>query len=328
MNARTTWTRRAARLWPVTAVALVAAIGFAGCKSSPTAPKLRGNLTVTPTTLDFGYVAQTIRTLSFTIKAPASNNADASGSVSGNSGPFYITSGAGDYKLSPGDSLVVTVRFSATGAASRESCTIETGPNAPNVTCKGVIQEWAYMLIEPVSSSKFHWQTNYSAFGTPSVSLHNTTYEEPSWSACKGWRVQGSPLEENGVTIGNLHVPGSAKTLSIHSNRDAEDACDQNEVLVQLDGNREHYFTAPLYCSGASMDVSWPFGTGTHSVVIGMNQSGNALCWADVVFDKFYMIFEGVPVSPSASSAMAVSGAGDVFGGTGDVTISNAPLEN
>jgi len=314
----------------VAAVAAALWVGLAGCgdEDGPAAPRVQTTVTVSATDIDFGATC-TSAERSFKLKAPETNTAEASGSVGlDGCSAFSITAGGGDYTLAPGDSLLVAVKFHGANSGP-QSCTVQTGA-ANDVRVRGEGRVYAYLEIEPVNNTTFRWKSNYF-MDAPTVTLNSTTVEDPSWSQCgKGFRVKGSPVEENGVTIGNLRVPGSTSRIVIIAPRDAESGCNQDECLVQLDGNREYYFTAPLVCSGGSMNVNWPFSsTGTRSIKIGLDQSDNVLCFDDVVYSYFIIRFEGVCV-PAANAPMAVAGGeldAPVYGGEGTLAFADTVEE-
>lgn len=308
------------KLWGLVFTA-AAILVHAGCRDdSPSAPRVQNVLTVSPQVINFGNVCQTTIAREFYIKAPATNTKPVKGTVSEDCGNFFIAAGSGDYTLEPGDSLLVDLRFVGYGGGY-QTCEIETGPAAPNVTASANGQVYAFMKVEPVSGSTFRWSSNYFT-SAPKVTLDNTTIERPSWAQCRGFRIQGSPFEENGVTIGNMRVPGSCSSISIGGSRDAESGCNQRELLVQLDGNREYYFTAPLVCSGGGESVPWPWNTtATHAVMIGLDQSNDIFCYADVVCNYFNIRFRGVCVNDTSSPSAAVAfgeDEGAVYGGEGE----------
>jgi plastocyanin len=93
------------------------------------------NMSVNPTTIDFGGVnVGQFSDQTVTISNDATSNATLSGNVGALSAPFSVQSGGGPFSLTPGQSVVVTVRFSPTaeGAAATSLSIIHNATNRTN----------------------------------------------------------------------------------------------------------------------------------------------------------------------------------------------------
>jgi len=110
------------------------------------------NCAVIPTTIDFGIVAAgSWRDETFTVINLGSNVL--SGNISEACDRFSVVSGSGPYDLPPGDSLIVTVRFSPT-ISGEDSCVVETGnPLCDDVFLRGLGDETIPVVLRGFEAS-------------------------------------------------------------------------------------------------------------------------------------------------------------------------------
>jgi plastocyanin len=95
------------------------------------------NISVTPTSVDFGNVnVGSNSDQMITITNLMTSNATLSGNVGAPAAPFSVQSGGGPFSLTPGQSVIVTVRFSPTaeGAAASNLSIIHNATNQTNPT--------------------------------------------------------------------------------------------------------------------------------------------------------------------------------------------------
>jgi len=115
-------------------VALATAI--AGCSDLGTPPRRFASPELSATSLDFGTVALSDSALR-TITLRNTGTADLTGTAAVTCSEYQLQTGGGAFSIPPGGSLTLALRF-APGGVGTFPCTLDLGPNAPDVSIVGV----------------------------------------------------------------------------------------------------------------------------------------------------------------------------------------------
>ncbi len=173
---------------------------FSSCKKEPSGPSETILASISPTSIDFGYIPiNQSKDIGITIKNQSNSTGKLTGTLSVSGAGFSLPS-ASQFNLAPGESLIVYVRFTPT-SESAYTGTLTINHNATNLSSPSTVQlkgNGDATILQIISLIQSGWQSfsnrNYSDAFTKfdqAVSLARTNSRYDSLQAeaeCgRGW---------------------------------------------------------------------------------------------------------------------------------------------
>ncbi|MFN3135874.1 MAG: choice-of-anchor D domain-containing protein [Candidatus Kryptonium sp.] len=142
-------------------IAFVLLISFTACKKQPPEPSAAIYISITPSSLNFGYVpVNQSKDMPIVIKNQSNSAGRLSGAISISGNGFSIQ-GATQFNLSPGDSLIVYVRFTPTsdGAFSGALSITHNATNLSSPLTVQLLGNGDAMIFQIISLIQSGWQS-------------------------------------------------------------------------------------------------------------------------------------------------------------------------